>query len=454
MGSAARRCSWSAVGAPRRGGLPGDLLTGPATEAPLCTVMTFVRPFAPARCLVLALLASAAACAAKDGGGGSPSDTSRGGAGGSGGKPAVTGGAAGNGDSSGGSGGAGHGGGSGGNSTTATGGGAGTGDPSGGTGGSDAQTLPETAPTDSAIGNEVGSPAGAGLLAAGAACPPGPFSGPPLPANPVVTMVKGGLGVTEGPVWLARHKALYFSEFEKPPGRIYKYTPADKMLTVIAENIGVNGLAIDAQGMLVAASQDMRRLTRFDPTSGQRTPVPGSDSFMGKPFNAVNDVIVRGDGNMYFTDPTFLNEGRPGQGVTAYYRLSPAGEVTRLGTGPQPNSPGISPDGKWLYVTSSGDGNAKVWRHPLNADGSVGPRTDFLSVRSESLAIDCAGNLYLSAAGKMMVYSEAGMLLSTFGNIPAGITNLAIGGEDAKMLYITARGALYETPINIPGLPF
>jgi gluconolactonase len=301
-----------------------------------------------------------------------------------------------------------------------------------------------------------GEPAvGAGLLAAGAACPPGPFSGDPLPAEPVVTMVRGGLGVTEGPVWLARQQALYFAEFEKPPGRIYKYTPADGKMEVLVEGIGVNGLAVDGQGMIVAASQDMRRLTRFDPVSGSRTAVPGSDSFMGRPFNAVNDVIVRGDGNMYFTDPTFLNEGRPGQGVTAYYRLSPAGEVTRLGTGPQPNSPGISPDGKWLYVTSSGDGDsARVWRHPLNADGSVGPRTDFLSVRSESLAIDCAGNLYLSAAGRMMVYSPQGALVKTFGNIPAGITNLAIGGADAKMLYITARAALYETPLNIPGLPF
>ena len=123
---------------------------------------------------------------------------------------------------------------------------------------------------------------------------------------------------------------------------------------------------------------------------------------------------------MYFTDPTFLNQGRPGQGTTAYYHLSVAGQVTRIGSGPQPNSLGISPDGKWLYVTSSGDGNARVWRHPLNADGTVGERTEFLNVRSESLAIDCAGNLYLSAAGRITAYTAQGTMIRSFANIPAG----------------------------------
>ena len=332
---------------------------------------------------------------------------------------------------------------------------------SGGTGGTPADAAGERAggeatggaPASGSVDAAAPTSVPAGLLPAGAACPPGPFNGAPVGPNPSVTMVKGGYTVTEGPAWLAAQQALYFTEFEGQNGRIHKYTPGNKAFTVLADRVGVNGLAVDPHGQLIAASQDMRRLTRFDPLSGQRTPVPGSDSFMARPFNAVNDVVVRGDGNMYFTDPTFINEGRPGQGVTAYYRLSPAGEVTRIGTGPQPNSPGISPDGKWLYVTSSGESNAKLWRHPLNADGSVGERTDFLSVRSESLAIDCAGNLFLSAAGKIMVYSPEGMLLSTFASIPAGITNLAIGGPGAKMLYITARAALYETPLEIPGLP-
>jgi gluconolactonase len=318
------------------------------------------------------------------------------------------------------------------------------------TGGSGGGNPPDGGPPDSAGETP---PALTGTMAVGSACPVGQSHGDPLPANPVVTMVKGGFTVTEGPVWVAAQKALYFSEFEDANGRIHKYTPADGKFIVLANNVGVNGLALDPQGMLVAASQDMRRLTRFDITTGARSPVPGSDSYMNRPFNAVNDVIVRLDGHMYFTDPTFINLGRPGQGTTAYYHLSTAGQVTRIGTGPQPNSLGISPDGKWLYVTSSGESNARVWRHPLNADGGVGERTEFLSVRSESLAIDCAGNLYLSAAGRITAYTAAGTMIRSFANIPAGITNMAIGGEDAKTLFITARAALYQTPLNVPGLP-
>lgn len=321
----------------------------------------------------------------------------------------------------------------------------------GGNAGTGGMAPPADAGPPEAPTAETAPAANDGLLAVGTRCPTGQSYGDPLGPTPTATLVKGGYGVLEGPVWHAAQKALFFTEFDQLDGRIYKYMPADEKFVLFADDVGVNGLALDPQGNLIAASQDMRRLTRFDVMTAQRTPVANSDMYMGKPFNAVNDVLVRGDGNMYFTDPTFINLGRPGQGTTAYYRLSTAGEVTRLGTGPNPNSLGISPDGQWLYITSSGD--EKLWRHPLNPDGTVGTRTDFIAARSESLAIDCAGNLYLSAAGKLSAYTAQGMLIRSWGNIPAGITNLAIGGEDAKTLYITARGGLYKTALTVPGLP-
>jgi gluconolactonase len=212
----------------------------------------------------------------------------------------------------------------------------------------------------------------------------------------------------------------------------------------------VNGLTVDPQGTILAASQDMQRLTRFDPVTGARSQIPGADSYLGKPFNAVNDVIARADGNVYFSDPTFMQEGRPGQGVTGFYRLW-NGVVTRLGIGKQPNALGISLDGKWLYVTSSG--GDPVRRFPLLADGGVGPEGPPIAVPSESLALDCAGNLYLSSNGKVRVYTAEGQLIGAFANIPAGITNLTFGDDDGRTLYITARAALYEIRLEVPGLP-
>jgi gluconolactonase len=292
------------------------------------------------------------------------------------------------------------------------------------------------------------APSPPALGPAAAACPAGATYGNPLPADLTVTMVRGGFGVTEGPVWMAAQKALYFSEFDAG-NRIHKYTPADDKLVVFVDKVGVNGLTMDPQGMILAASQDMQRVTRFDPVSGARSQLPGADRYMGKPFNAVNDVLARADGNIYFSDPTFMQNNRPGQGVTGVYRLW-NGEVTRLLVGKQPNALHISLDGKWLYVTSSG--GDPVRRFPLNADGTVGPEGPSIGVPSESLALDCAGNLYLSSDGKIRVYTADGKPLGTFASITAGITNLTFGDEDLRTLYITARGALYKIKLNVPGL--
>jgi gluconolactonase len=300
---------------------------------------------------------------------------------------------------------------------------------------------------DLAVSPDLAAPSALGP--AGAACPAGMTYGAPLPADLTVTMVRGGFGVLEGPVWMAAQKALYFSEFEAA-NRIHKYTPADGKFVVFADNVGVNGLTMDDQGMILAASQDMQRVTRFDPVTAVRTQLPGADRYMGKPFNAVNDVMARADGNIYFSDPTFMQNNRPGQGVTAVYRLW-NGVVTRIATGKQPNALHISLDGKWLYVTSSG--GEPVRRFPLEADGSTGPEGPSIAGPSESLALDCAGNLYLSSDGKIRVYTAEGMSIGTFANIPAGITNLTFGDEDGRTLYIAARGALYKIRLNIPGLP-
>jgi gluconolactonase len=303
---------------------------------------------------------------------------------------------------------------------------------------------PDVGPRD--LGPDRSAPASLGP--AGAACPAGAAYGNPLPADLTVTMVRGGFGVTEGPVWLAAQKALYFAEFEGH-NRIHKYTPADGTFVVFADNVGVNGLTMDDHGMILAASQDMQRVTRFDPVTGARTQLSGADRYMGKPFNAVNDVIARADGNIYFSDPTFMQNNRPGQGVTAVYRLR-NGEVTRVATGKQPNALHISLDGQWLYITSSG--GEPVRRFPLDPDGSTGAEGPPIAVPSESLALDCAGNLYLSSDGKIRVYTAEGKPIGTFANITAGITNLAFGDEDMRTLYITARAALYRIRLEVPGL--
>lgn len=289
---------------------------------------------------------------------------------------------------------------------------------------------------------------------AGNPCVPGRSYGDPLPQSRTASMIRGGYTFLEGPVWVAAESALYFSDFAGTGtnGRIHKYTPGDGQLVVFVPNVGVNGEAVDPQGQIVAASHDMQRLTRFDPRTGARTQVPGGDMYMNAPFNSVNDVVVRADGHIYFTDPTYQQGGRPGQDAAGIYHLTPSGIVTRLATAMQPNGINLSPDGSALYVASTG--GTPLRRFALRPDGTVnGNPTTVSSSGSDGMAVDCAGNLYLTTSGEVRVITPAGQALGAITGFGASTTNAAFGGADRQTLYVTAGRALFQLRLNVPGLP-
>ena len=182
-----------------------------------------------------------------------------------------------------------------------------------------------------------------------------------------------------------------------------------------------------------------------------RTTIPRGDMYLGQPFNSVNDVVVRQDGQIYFTDPSYQRGQRPGQPVTASYRLPRTGPPIRIAERKQPNGINLSPDGKWLYVASSGGDPLR--RHPVAADGTLGPGTDLIMSGSDGMAVDCAGNLYLTTGGQVHVYSPGGMKRGEITGFSGGTTNAAFGGEDAKTLLITGGGTIYRIALNVPGLP-
>jgi gluconolactonase len=333
-----------------------------------------------------------------------------------------------------------------------------------GTAGGDAAT--ETGGTSDAGRPEGGAPdlpaADAGGMTpsgrgpAGGACPAGQSFGSPLPAEPTAVLIRGGFtdAILEAPVWVPAQRALFFSEINAGvAGRIHKYTPAGGALVVFADNVGVGGLALDPQGMMVAASHDGQRLTRFNPATGQRTDVAGGAMYNGRPFNQVNDAVVRSDGNIYFSDPAFRLLGRPGQDVMAFYRLSPAGIVTRIAEAVNANGVALSPDGARLYLSTTG--GPPLQRFNLSDDGAVlGPAAPVIEGSSDGLAVDCAGNLYLSDGGEVKVVSPAGQPLGSVLGLGAGfVTNSAFGADDRRTLYITTRDALYQIRLNVPGFP-
>ena len=177
------------------------------------------------------------------------------------------------------------------------------------------------------------------------------------------------------------------------------------------------------------------------------------DNVGGSRFNSPNDLILRSDGTVYFTDPDFQLGTRPSEtGMQGVYRASPSGTVSLIdGTFAEPNGITLSPDETVLYVA---DYNGNLVRtFAVAEDGSTSGRKDFVSVSSpDGLAMDCLGNLYVASGspGVMQVYAPSGNKLGSV-TVASSLSNMAFGGTDGKTLYITAGKALYSLDMNLPG---
>ncbi|WP_437870103.1 SMP-30/gluconolactonase/LRE family protein [Sorangium sp. So ce363] len=327
------------------------------------------------------------------------------------------------------------------------------------------------AATSGSGGDAAGSGSGSGGAGAGGAgagggddvsavCPGGPYAADPVPANGRAQLVRGGFTYVEGPVWVAELGALFFSEINMqaqnapplngPKAKIQKLTPPST-IEVFLENSGTNGLGIHSDGNLIACTHDTRSVSVFDLGTKARREVAGS--YMGKRFSSPNDVVVRSDGNVYFTDPDFqLSGGRP-ELPTAAYRVSPSGAVSLIGTLETPNGVALSPDESVLYVTEFTPG--RIHRYPLSAEGAPGASSNFAAnlPKADGMGVDCAGNLYIAWRDGVEVLAPSGARLGTITGM-GEVSNVAFGGADRKTLYITSGASLYAMEMNIPGYPY
>lgn len=269
----------------------------------------------------------------------------------------------------------------------------------------------------------------------------------PIAGSPMVKKLQGGFGFTEGTSWSSAGGFLLFTDI--PNARIHKLVPPSTF-TVFREMSGkANGLAWDPMGRLIACEHGNRRVSR---TNGDGSVVTVVDQYMGKKLNSPNDAIVRSDGTIYFTDPTYGLEGRP-QELTfkGVFRVAPGGTISLIDDKMnQPNGIALSPDEKILYVADSASPLTYKWT--VAADGSVSGRTKFADSGSDGMAIDDAGNVYLTNGGNVRVFKADG---TSWGNIavPENPANVAFGGADRKTLFIAARTSIYSVDLAIPGKP-
>lgn len=304
-------------------------------------------------------------------------------------------------------------------------------------------------------GFDGGSPDG-GVARCGAASRPS-LSGVSLTRVDAVPVRDGfapGWGIVEGPVWVG--DALLVSHFgagATPESRLYRVA-SDGTVSVARTGAGTNGLARAPDGRIYGASHAVGGIVAFDPSDLSRAPVTLVASYEGARLNGPNDLVVRSDGTIYFTDPDYQAPRPRPQSATRVYRLAPGGTLEVIAADlSQPNGIALSLDERTLFV---GHGGGLV-RYPLDAAGAVsGPRAPFgsLSGGVDGLGRDCAGDLYVTNRDAVVVLDPSGAEL---GRLPAvGATNVAFGGADGRTLYVTALGdppALYMARLEVAGLP-
>ena len=280
-----------------------------------------------------------------------------------------------------------------------------------------------------------------------------------------IERVAGGLGFTEGPVW--RGNALLFSDI--PNNRIVRWRrlPEGPELTTHATGRS-NGLTLDRQGRLVAAEHGGRRVARV---AGDGTRTVLVEQFQGKRLNSPNDIVVKSDGSIYFTDPPYAVQiGTPGmarpagwwsapipgkeQPCNGVYRLTPDGALQRLVDDcALPNGLAFSPDESVLYVDDSAHKHIRAF--DLRPDGGLTNSRILLDMASndpgvpDGLKVDLQGNVLCTGPGGVWVCRADGTLLGRI-ILPELPANLA-WGEDGSVLFVTARTSVYRIQTKTRG---
>jgi len=294
-----------------------------------------------------------------------------------------------------------------------------------------------------------------------------------IPGDAVIEILAEGFRWSEGPAWDRAAGRLLFSDV--PNNIVHAWSEKGGIAAFLkpsgytgpegggGREPGANGLAFDPKGRLVLCQHGDRRVSRLE--DGRFVPL--AEKFEGKRFNSPNDLVIAGDGAIYFTDPpyglpkTFEDPGRE-IGWNGVYRLAPDGRVSVLVKDLKaPNGIGLSPDGRTLYVGQSDGDRPVVMAYDLAKDGGVSNGRvffDTLPLRKngpgapDGLKVDREGNVFTTGPGGVLVLTPKGEYLGT---IVTGVPTANCGfGDDGSTLYLTANHVLCRVRTTTKGLGF
>jgi gluconolactonase len=290
-----------------------------------------------------------------------------------------------------------------------------------------------------------------------------------VPQDAVIEVLSEGHEWVEGPVWVPELQSILYSDI--PNNAVYRWSegeeaslwlqPAGFTGAIPREGeSGSNGLALDAEGKLVLAQHGDRRLARME--APWDAPAPRFETLVGeyegKRFNSPNDVALRANGDLYFTDPPYGLQGGNEekeldfQGV---YRLAASGSLTLLTDElSRPNGIAFSPDQSILYVANSDGANQPVvMAYDVESDGGISNGRVFFESWGDGMAVDQEGNVYVTGPrGGVLIINADGEHLGTLLAPPR--TSNATFGEDGSTLFVTANTRLVRIRLNVKGVGF
>ena len=271
----------------------------------------------------------------------------------------------------------------------------------------------------------------------------------------------GANGPTEGPVWFKEGGYLLFSDIHG--SRRMKWEPG-KGVTVDAEGTAnANGMTRDVQGRLVVCHHFSRRVDRVEP-DGSVTVI--ADNYRGLKLNRPNDVVVKSDGSIYFTDPPprpplTPPEHTPELDMAGVYRVSP--DLSQINllvrTFANPNGLAFSPDEKILYINDSNRHVKHIRAFEVEGNGTLdlGSERLFCSMLGDDrpgapdgMKVDVEGNVYCTGPGGIWVLDPEG---NHIGTILHRAVNMAWGGDDWSTLFVTGPTTINRIQLAIPGIP-
>ena len=271
--------------------------------------------------------------------------------------------------------------------------------------------------------------------------------------------ISGGHLWTEGPVWFPAHQCLLFSDI--PNQKIFRWMCDGSVNEFRDHSDFANGNTRDMNGCLVTCQHGSRTVTRTE-HNGKITTL--ADGFEGRRLNSPNDVVVKTDGSIWFTDPTYgilsNYEGykaTPEQEFNNVFRLEPeTGIVESVAQDfRQPNGLAFSNDEKLLYVTESGSSHdatipAVIRVYDVVGESALGNGRDFAEIDNglpDGIRVDCYGNVWSSAADGVHCFDPGGKLLGKV-LVPETVSNLTFGGARGNELMITATSSVYAIHVN------